>query len=877
MDATLPDAQSEARAILLGSAPVVPRRALELEALLRAQRQFGLARRLLARAAADPGLLADAALARQIAQKRCLNTYKDPDLQADWALDEAMRLLQAADDLQTTTDPESLGLAGSIHKARWELSSQERQLSIALSYYYRGSRQGVAADLGYNAINAAFVLDSLAALETVPGQPDELGAAARQQQALAQRLRREIVDTLPALAAQPGRDALNREWWFLATLGEAFFGLAQFDDARAWLMRAAALPEVASWQQESTARQLAGLLRLMQRQGTLADQASLARARAVLHEFLGRNAAAVDSVVRGKVGLGLSGGGFRASFYHLGVLAKLAELDLLRHVEYLSCVSGGSIVGAHLYLELRKLLGEKSDEQITRQDYVDVVARIERDFFDGVTSNIRTRIGAEWITNLKMIFLPGFSRTQRAGDLYERCIYSRVQDDDGRAGKPRWLDELKVQPRGEAPGFAPKNDNWRRAAKVPVLVLNATTLNSGHNWQFTASWMGEPPAGIHAEVDANFRLRRMYYGEAPEGHRKVRLGHAVAASACVPGIFEPLALSGLYERKPPDRDKPVQPVVRLVDGGVHDNQGIGSLLEQGCRVMMVSDASGQMGDLDFPSNGLIGVPLRTTSILQSRVRVSQFEDLASRRKGGLLNGFMFVHMKKGLETPPVDWPGCSDPSPPPSAEALLPYGIQRHVQRALAAIRTDLDSFSETEANALMCSGYLTTEQALAEPVLGFAPPPQPRAPWRFLALEPLLKDPDPGSRLMRQLAAASQTFFKVWLLTRQLQIVAGVLAALLLGMLAWLAIGHWSAPLATISVSEVVLAALAAVLSLLGLGVLARLVDYRKTASDVLIGLGMATLGFLLARLHLHVFDKMFLRQGRLDRLLSRPPRSGP
>jgi predicted acylesterase/phospholipase RssA len=59
-----------------------------------------------------------------------------------------------------------------------------------------------------------------------------------------------------------------------------------------------------------------------------------------------------------------TGGGFRASLFHIGVLAKLAELDALRHVEVLSCVSGGSIIGAHYYLELRKLLNEKQDDQI---------------------------------------------------------------------------------------------------------------------------------------------------------------------------------------------------------------------------------------------------------------------------------------------------------------------------------------------------------------------------------------------------------------------------------------------------------------------------------------------------------------------------------
>jgi hypothetical protein len=42
---------------------------------------------------------------------------------------------------------------------------------------------------------------------------------------------------------------------------------------------------------------------------------------------------------------------------------------------------------------------------------------------------------------------------------------------------------------------------------------------TGHNWQFTASWMGEPPSSIEPEIDASERLRRLYLvGEAPPPH-----------------------------------------------------------------------------------------------------------------------------------------------------------------------------------------------------------------------------------------------------------------------------------------------------------------------------------------------------------------------
>src|SRR6185503_191504 len=147
-----------------------------------------------------------------------------------------------------------------------------------------------------------------------------------------------------------------------------------------------------------------------------------------------------------------------------------------------------------------------------------------------------------------------------------------------------WINEAFILPKNQdgqyADAFSPRADNWTRGSKVPMLVLNATTLNTGHNWQFTATWMGEAATTIDNRIDSNDYLRRMYYGEAPPAYRKgVRLGHAVPASACVPGLSPALNPPKLYEQ---------HPVVRLVDGGVHDNQGIAALLDQDCSVVLVS-------------------------------------------------------------------------------------------------------------------------------------------------------------------------------------------------------------------------------------------------------------------------------------------------
>jgi hypothetical protein len=45
------------------------------------------------------------------------------------------------------------------------------------------------------------------------------------------------------------------------------------------------------------------------------------------------------------------------------------------------------------------------------------------------------------------------------------------------------------------------------------------------------------------------------------------------------------------------------------------------------------------------------------------------------------------------------------------------------------------------------------------------------------------------------------------------------------------------------------------------------RVVRWQDTARNIAVGLGMALAGFLVARLHLHVFDRLYLWYGKLDR----------
>src|SRR5512132_4680536 len=99
-----------------------------------------------------------------------------------------------------------------------------------------------------------------------------------------------------------------------------------------------------------------------------------------------------------KLGLALSGGGHRAAFFHIGVLARLAELGLLRPIQVISTVSGGSIVGALYYLHAKNPLESKADSEITDGDYVEVVQAVEREYRQAAASNVRA---AAWANPLK--------------------------------------------------------------------------------------------------------------------------------------------------------------------------------------------------------------------------------------------------------------------------------------------------------------------------------------------------------------------------------------------------------------------------------------------------------------------------------------------
>lgn len=474
----------------------------------------------------------------------------------------------------------------------------------------------------------------------------------------------------------------------------------------------------------------------------------------------------------------------RAAFFHVGVLARLADLDLLSRVRVLSTVSGGSIVGALLYLHLKRRYeteSETSDRQIVGEilDALTVAGK----------QDLRTCAFRNPVKSLRMGLWSGFSRSDRMAELYERHLYRPFAPTPSVSLYRRLLWKL-----GDASAF------WRGRPRVRLrdlaiqcngepplqLMVNATSLNTGHGWRFEATMMGEPRRGpVRRVLDDNERLERVHFeADPPQRFAEFDLARAVAASACFPG-FEPLPLRNLYEGRK----------IELVDGGVFDNQGIHALRHRDCTHYVVSDGSGRLQDARRPHTRLPAVLSRAYGIAAGRVREDQLIELLLSAPSSAI-----VDIKGGCVADAVRWRPDGDTDEagfvefPDLDQLELPdsssaWNVHPRVQRLLSEIRTDLDHFSEVERHSLMLAGYRNARLQLERPggiaELFEAAEQCCEADWPFSDVAPLL---DSGNDQLkrgyaRQLRAGRRRLFRLPSLVLpvpvQLVVAVAALAAL--------------------------------------------------------------------------------------------------
>jgi predicted acylesterase/phospholipase RssA len=232
----------------------------------------------------------------------------------------------------------------------------------------------------------------------------------------------------------------------------------------------------------------------------------------------------------GDVALCLSGGGYRAAAFHLGVLDLLDRVALLPKVRTLSTISGGTITGAAWALSCAR-----------REPFATFYARVwealrSLNVVKDAVAKLAKRGRGEGTASL----IGAAAQVYAASPLFGDAKLGDLMD------SPHGPDEL---------------------------IFAATEFHSGLAYRFQTSR----------------RSPRMIVGSPaplripPSVAREVRLADVVAASSCFPAAFEPLVFPRDFTWSDPVAVREQLggerfPPVPLMDGGIYDNQGVDGAL-----------------------------------------------------------------------------------------------------------------------------------------------------------------------------------------------------------------------------------------------------------------------------------------------------------
>jgi predicted acylesterase/phospholipase RssA len=234
----------------------------------------------------------------------------------------------------------------------------------------------------------------------------------------------------------------------------------------------------------------------------------------------------------GPIALSLSGGGYRAAGFHLGVLDMLNRLNLLRDVTALSTVSGGTFTG------MRYALSQKAEEPFAT-------------FFEKFKADLLSIN----VVDLALTQLTRGAPKIPSGrwDVITAC--AQVYDEKF-FGRQRF------------------NVFWEGPA-IPLteLIFNSTEFHNAIAFRF------------QKRADGRAKIGNGDIFITAEQAQQIRLADIVAASSCFPGGFEPLSFPNDFHWPDTREGAAVLQQLQamkwaplpLMDGGVYDNQGMGSL------------------------------------------------------------------------------------------------------------------------------------------------------------------------------------------------------------------------------------------------------------------------------------------------------------
>lgn len=244
-----------------------------------------------------------------------------------------------------------------------------------------------------------------------------------------------------------------------------------------------------------------------------------------------------------EIALTLSGGGYRASIFHIGVLSYLYHLRLddgsclLDHITVMSTVSGGTITGM-LYL-----LSLAEDDNVPKH---------LADMYDKIVAN-----------NLANYLLQNVAKKKNDSKLSIIKELGNVYDSVFFKGKT----------------FQSLYDVVQKS-HLHHYAAYATDISNALPFRFQVAKEIYDDAKIGNEVKC-VKL---------ENAKKYRLSDILAASSCFPIVFEPINFPRDFKDYSED-DEFAQSNMQtmLMDGGIIDNQGIDYLIEADRQMSVVND------------------------------------------------------------------------------------------------------------------------------------------------------------------------------------------------------------------------------------------------------------------------------------------------
>lgn len=407
-----------------------------------------------------------------------------------------------------------------------------------------------------------------------------------------------------------------------------------------------------------------------------------------------------------RIGLALSGGGFRATLFHLGVVRFLFEADLLKSVRLVSAVSGGSILAAHLILNWEKYTGSKEDFDAAAREVLnfvqaDIRGRVLRRWVLGCSTVVpRFLLSKEWQWSLVNLLQREYARLFRVSDASSDAAPKLAAIPESGGAR-----EATTNPTGVATYREATIKDIRGGR--PAVRFNCTSLTTGDPCYFDQAGFGWYKDGVI---------------EAPMPALGLRMAYVVTASSAFPPLFPPVEIS--HETLSCDHQQ-FEHEQRLTDGGVYDNLGIGALIAKYPEgkfapeqipfgTIIISDAEGNFdSDFDTKYSFPVNRNVRASDLLMKRVSVLQLEDLEGKLEGAAKEEeIAFVRVKIRESVRDLD-------------DATV---LQPEAQRALINVRTDLDRFTPDEVTALIAHGYSKSREALVDKKL--VRPDAPKFTW---------------------------------------------------------------------------------------------------------------------------------------------------